>query len=206
MSRERLIELDGLRGMAALWVVIYHFTSGVSTYVGHDAALAFTPTVGNSEGVMAVHLFFIISGFVITLTVARCRTVMDFVAGRIARLFPAYWVAVLLAMGAGALMPIPGHLVTPSQGLVNLTMLQEFVGVADVNPSFWPRPGCRRPACRCPGGSRPFSACPSPRCFSPGSFSSRPGPSGRPYRGSPEYCSAWSVPCLGSAGWERRKA
>ena len=39
----RLVELDSLRGVAALWVVIFHFTFGVGFgWLPHDPARAFS--------------------------------------------------------------------------------------------------------------------------------------------------------------------
>ena len=53
---------------------------------------------------MGVPFFFVISGFVVLMT-AWGRDVPHFVASRVGRLFPAYWVAVVIAgffaMGSG---------------------------------------------------------------------------------------------------------
>lgn len=44
---------------------------------------------------MGVDLFFTISGFVILMTVDRCKTVLDFVYGRFTRLVPTFWICMI---------------------------------------------------------------------------------------------------------------
>jgi peptidoglycan/LPS O-acetylase OafA/YrhL len=57
MERKRFEELDVLRGLAAVMVVVFHFTMG-----RNQADLGF------KLGTTGVYLFFIISGFVILLS------------------------------------------------------------------------------------------------------------------------------------------
>lgn len=94
---ERIEVLDGLRAVACLAVVGYHYFSrwtpplnAIDLYP-YGATLAATPLF--SFGYMGVQLFFLVSGFVITLTLSRCETARDFAIRRIARLFPAMLLA-----------------------------------------------------------------------------------------------------------------
>lgn len=140
MAEPRLKELDGLRGLAALWVVIFHLTFGFSHLWAPGRPLliaAVVPFSVNIRGLQAVDLFFIISGFVICMTVDRSRTVIDFAASRFARLFPAYWAAVAISTAIGLLLPSTRLPVTAGQGLINLSMLQSYIGVPLVDPSYW---------------------------------------------------------------------
>ncbi|NHB83880.1 acyltransferase [Tessaracoccus sp. HDW20] len=85
---------------------------------------------------MGVQLFFIVSGFVILLS-AQGRTVGQFVASRVARLYPAYWVAVL---ATGLLTWVAVDVfkpASPTKILVNLTMMQEALGVGHVDGVYW---------------------------------------------------------------------
>jgi peptidoglycan/LPS O-acetylase OafA/YrhL len=137
---QRFEELDGLRGIAAMWVVVFHLTFGVHHHwLSGDPAFADLVAPGgfNVRGLMGVDLFFVISGFVITLTAERCATIGQFARARFARLFPAYWFAVLLTATVEALDPIPKSSVSFGQVLVNLTMLNAFVRVPSVDPSYW---------------------------------------------------------------------
>lgn len=136
MAGYRFEELDGLRGIAALWVVVFHLTYGATPWQ-HDLPGTLAPFTVNIEGLLAVDLFFVISGFVICMTVERSRTVLDFAASRFARLFPVYWAAVVISTAVGVLLPLPQTPVTVGQGIVNLTMLQAYIGVHSVDHSYW---------------------------------------------------------------------
>lgn len=82
----RLLPLDSLRAIAALAVLLYHYTRGYEEIVGPHSA----PVPGFAFGYLGVELFFVISGFVIAWTLQRSVSLADFAFGRIARLYPAY--------------------------------------------------------------------------------------------------------------------
>ena len=81
----RLQELDALRGLAALVVVLFHYTSRYDVVFGHNSA----PLVSAPWGHFGVNLFFGISGFVIFMTLGRTQTPADFIVSRFSRLYPA---------------------------------------------------------------------------------------------------------------------
>lgn len=123
----RLIELDALRGVAAVLVVLYHLT-----FFDDHAGLS---PIQVPWGHFGVELFFIISGFVILMTLSRVRDLRDFVASRVARLYPAYWCAVLLT----SLVAWGLETTAPSAGEVaaNLTMLQGYALQPDIDGAYW---------------------------------------------------------------------
>ena len=86
-------------------------------------------------GHFGVELFFIISGFVILMTLTRERDIKGFVASRVARLYPAYWCAMLLTTLVAWRLETMG----PSTGevLANLTMLQGYMLLPDIDASYW---------------------------------------------------------------------
>jgi peptidoglycan/LPS O-acetylase OafA/YrhL len=133
----RLAVLDAVRFLAAAGVLLYHYTVRDSQAWGRPVAEVF-----GDVGAWVVYaalgpeLFFVISGFVILMT-AWGRTVANVAASRVARLYPAYWVCVLLT-GALLLWIWPdGKSVTPAQVAINLTMLQSLVGVGNVDGVYW---------------------------------------------------------------------
>jgi peptidoglycan/LPS O-acetylase OafA/YrhL len=80
----------GLRGVAALWVVAYHF---------REALIGSVPRLAESAigvGYLAVDMFFILSGFVITLNYGKMFGELSlgnakiFVLARFARLYPVH--------------------------------------------------------------------------------------------------------------------
>ncbi|KQQ05632.1 MULTISPECIES: acyltransferase family protein [unclassified Rathayibacter] len=129
----RFVELDGLRGLAALGVVVYHLTSSFST----DNPEAPASLIGLPYGMFGVQLFFVISGFVILMTAERAERPSDFAISRLTRLYPAYWIAVVVSIVVGALAHVPGTDLTPLQLLLNFTMVQRLLLVPDVNGAFW---------------------------------------------------------------------
>ena len=139
-AKTRFLELDALRGFAALWVVLFHYTFGVGFFwLDEDfaAAARYTPAIPNLEGLRAVDLFFIISGFVIFMTIQNARALSDFVVSRVSRLFPAFLFAVTLAALLAVLVPMAAQPVTLKQYLVNLTMLEQFLGVPPLDTVYW---------------------------------------------------------------------
>jgi peptidoglycan/LPS O-acetylase OafA/YrhL len=134
-SAPRLRELDSLRGLASVWVMLYHFTSNFDKHLGgHSSA----PAMSFPWGAHGVDLFFMISGFVITMTAERRPQLKEFAFARFARLYPAYWAAVLFCAGLGMATQLLSERTTDWRDvLVNLTMIQQLFGVADVNGAFW---------------------------------------------------------------------
>jgi peptidoglycan/LPS O-acetylase OafA/YrhL len=129
----RLAELDALRGLAAFAVLWFHYTIIVTRFI---------PTMGLPPlhfryGHSGVQLFFMVSGFVIYMTLNRCRIGGDFVVSRLSRLFPAFWACLTITFLVGYFSPLPGQHYQLAQHFVNLTMLQEYVFVANVDPVYW---------------------------------------------------------------------
>jgi len=70
----RIQELDVFRGVAALVVVLYHYTAGVNNiYMTEVVPTTPKPLRWLFDGVQAVNFFFMISGFVIFMTLERLR-------------------------------------------------------------------------------------------------------------------------------------
>jgi len=132
-SRGRLAHLDALRGIAAVSVMLYHYTRRYDELWGHQGELIFS----FDDGGLGVELFFCISGFVIYMTLGRCRDVWEFAGKRCARLYPAYWFAVLLTFTVVSIFGLKTSEVSGLDALINLTMLNSFVRVPFVDPVYW---------------------------------------------------------------------
>src|SRR5262245_16928724 len=137
-TESRLYVLDGLRLIAALMVVSWHLVAGHASQAwGADTSVLFAPIHGISRyGWLGVELFFLISGFVICMS-SWGRSVGGFAISRIARLFPAYWVAVALTAATLALWPVYQQPLSTIDTLANLTMVQELFGVGYLDLSYW---------------------------------------------------------------------
>jgi peptidoglycan/LPS O-acetylase OafA/YrhL len=129
----RMLELDALRGLAALSVVLFHYTTHFERTYGHSAPLWAQVPFGK----YGVQLFFAISGFVILTSLERVERARDFLWGRVARLYPAYWAGVALTFTAVSVLGLAGREFGVRTALINLTMFQEFFRVAHVDGVYW---------------------------------------------------------------------
>jgi peptidoglycan/LPS O-acetylase OafA/YrhL len=95
---KRLDNLQALRGVACLLVVVYH-TAGIETFFG----LRFSPLhPAQWFGYAGVDLFFVLSGFIIASTsradLGAAARLPRYVFRRLWRIFPAYWAALVFAV------------------------------------------------------------------------------------------------------------
>jgi peptidoglycan/LPS O-acetylase OafA/YrhL len=137
-SGERIAELDGLRGLAILLVILCH-------YVGNPdhAPLGFWPhrfLLAFTAGWSGVDLFFVLSGFLIGGILLDARKAPHyfraFYMRRVFRILPIYylWTFLFAATVAAALLSLPGRLgVTSGDFLrvpIQLLFLQNiFIGM-----------------------------------------------------------------------------
>lgn len=136
MDNNRFYEIDLLRLVSAVLVVLFHYT-----FIGSALNLAPLPrtdALGEYGRYMyvGVNFFFIISGFVILLSAEDGRP-RQFIVSRFIRLYPAYWFCVFLTASAAVLFNQSKFQVNWSQFLVNLTMLQSGFGVPPVDGVYW---------------------------------------------------------------------
>ncbi|WP_088184269.1 acyltransferase family protein [Sphingobium sp. Z007] len=132
-ARGRLTELDALRGVGALCVLIFHYSTRFHELFPQASHVPFSFPGGNYR----VLLFFTISGFAIFFTLDHIRTVADFIVNRFARLYPAYLVAMLLTLGIEYLAHATQLLVGPVAIFANFTMLQGFAFMPEVDGAYW---------------------------------------------------------------------
>lgn len=132
----RFHELDAFRGIAALWVVLFHFLYRYGQLLPQPGGP--TPAVPLlTSGTLPVFWFFIISGFVITWTIERSNTVGAFTRSRFSRLYPTYWAALGITFTLGVLNPLPFQHYTVRELLWNTTMVQEYFHVRDIDGAYW---------------------------------------------------------------------
>lgn len=133
VEKKRLPQIDALRGIAALWVVLYHWTVRYDELFGHGESL----WLRLPDGRHGVHLFFMISGFVILMTLDKVKTIRDFAFFRFARLYPTLWVCALLTYSLVEFFGLPGREVSITSALMNITMIPYFLGFKFIDPVYW---------------------------------------------------------------------
>jgi peptidoglycan/LPS O-acetylase OafA/YrhL len=129
--------VGALRGFAALFVCWYHFVYGQQTFLKWSA----------EYGWLGVHIFFVISGFIIPYSLYQYRySIRDyfrFVGKRLARLHPPYLVSIALVIALDyAMMLIPHWKApTPDTSLLNLAShffyLNDFIARPWLNVVYW---------------------------------------------------------------------
>lgn len=131
---DRIGGLDGMRGVAAMAVLLYHYTWKFRSEFGHD----FPAWLDFGRGLYGVQLFFMISGFVIFMTANGCMTWGEFLVKRISRLYPTYWVCLAITFTAITVFFLSDKRSTDlHEGLVNITMLQTMFNVKSVDGAYW---------------------------------------------------------------------
>ena len=104
MMHRRSLALDGIRGFAVLWVVLFHATNSM----GHSSPYVRAVLAVLHQGWFGVEVFFALSGFLITniLLESKALTARDYFAGfywrRVLRIFPIYFLILALL----ALVPL----------------------------------------------------------------------------------------------------
>ncbi|MBK8444799.1 MAG: acyltransferase [Sphingobacteriales bacterium] len=129
--KNRILELDALRGIVALLIVAFHF-------------MMFRPEISADWGMLTVcvDILFMVSGFVISMTVHRSRSWKDFVWNRFSKLYPAYWVSVtfttVLIIYKSVAKAEP-HLVQQIgiRYWANMTMLQYYFNIPSIDDPYW---------------------------------------------------------------------
>lgn len=130
----RLSELDSLRGISALAVMLFHYSTQYEKAYDHTK----TPYLIDFDlGYYGVNLFFMISGFVIYMTLLSSKGLGDFVVKRAIRLYPAYIVGVAFTAILIWQIGLEGKVLTLKQVVINFTMLQEFLGTPAVDGVYW---------------------------------------------------------------------
>ncbi|RBW47182.1 hypothetical protein DS885_04565 [Psychromonas sp. B3M02] len=130
---QRLLELDALRGIAALAVVCFHYFYRYNGIYGHESLIVDWSLVGK----LGVELFFMVSGFVIFWTLNRADKPLDFIVSRFSRLYPAYWCALLITFLIVSFYGLPGREVSLRDALINILMFQEYLKIPHADGVYW---------------------------------------------------------------------
>ena len=139
--RQRLAGLDGVRGLAALFVVVHHVF--VRAFPGYPVDRAPFWAGWFIYGRFAVVVFIVLSGFSLALSPARHGWRLDglsrFAHRRARRILPAYWAALAFSLAvAWLVLPPPGQAAPDAKSvIVNGLLVQNLVAAPTPDRSFW---------------------------------------------------------------------
>lgn len=107
LTRAHYVQLDGLRGLAILLVIVYHFCLTLPAFQTHAVGFPLQLAQG---GWMGVDLFFVLSGFLITNILIETRSTphyfRNFIARRTLRIWPLYYAGLVVLL---FLLPLVVH-------------------------------------------------------------------------------------------------
>jgi peptidoglycan/LPS O-acetylase OafA/YrhL len=140
-ARPWLAGLDGVRGLAALFVVVNHVF--LRAFPGYPVDRAPFWAAWFIVGRFAVVVFIVLSGFSLALSPARHGWRLDdvsrFARRRVRRILPPYYAALAFSLAVAWLgVPPPGQGVPGAKSVVvNGLLVQNLVGAPSPDRSFW---------------------------------------------------------------------
>jgi peptidoglycan/LPS O-acetylase OafA/YrhL len=144
LPNQRFGELDSLRGLAALTVAIHHFLPSMDP--GTAKYIYLTPFRVFTRGHQSVILFFLLSGFVLSLPYLRNKgsSYPAFLAKRICRIYLPYLAALVLAVALNyhfhGMVTVHADTWQSKPTIVNIEQHVLFLGDyswASFNLAFW---------------------------------------------------------------------
>lgn len=142
-QRARVAWLDGVRALAALYVVLHHvWLMSFGGYPGNDGPIYVGWLV---HGHLAVAVFIVVSGFSLALGPARHEMQLpkggaDFIRRRFWRIVPPYWAALALSVVfvvLGLSVTSTGEPIGVRDVVIHALLLQDAVGNVSPNGVLW---------------------------------------------------------------------
>lgn len=133
-----VILLEVARGLAALWVFLFH----VKEYFKGSSEFLY---ILSEYGHFGVPMFFVISGFVITYsaesTLKNAQSPFSFLKKRFLRIYPVFWASIILLLLLPYLIELismfkSGHYIYP-QNLLNKYTLSEWINFIALSKVFF---------------------------------------------------------------------
>ncbi len=145
--RKSLDALTGARFLAALWVLVYHYTVEFR-FATHQESLSYQAGQRSplelliGQGHLAVDFFFILSGFILAYTYIGDEDQVRggpraFWVARIARIYPVYLLG--LVLGLGPYLATESNLQSTINGVIaHIFLVQAWLpGTLDLNQPSW---------------------------------------------------------------------
>lgn len=135
MDGKRNIQIEGLRGIAILFVIIYHvFDRYQQIYLKQEIKFL------NHWGSFGVTVFFMISAY---FAVSPVTNECDLKFGvkkwlrKVLRLWPSYFVSIVIIFITTRIVYLPERTVSFSEFLMNMFLINRFWGIPYVDGAHW---------------------------------------------------------------------
>lgn len=137
-QKKQYIGLNAIRGMAAILIMLYHYTiryneNPLTSMYSINWFITF------DWGCAAVSTFFILSGFLGSkhlLQTGNFRTVLSFYLNRIVRLYPSFWICLIIT-AIVSLCFFPNYDLTLKDVVINTTMFPNYLGAKYIDGAYW---------------------------------------------------------------------
>ena len=132
----RIYILDILRFFAAFWIVLYHYT--FFGYLCNKMTVLNLQELGYffKYGFLGVELFFMISGFVILMSLEN-KNIVSFVKSRFLRLYPTFFISMSLTSLVVFYFGGMRYTVTLTEYIINLSMISDIFHVKYIDGVYW---------------------------------------------------------------------
>jgi peptidoglycan/LPS O-acetylase OafA/YrhL len=131
--KPRLDNIDLLRAIAIIAVILYHYTTRFPADFYQASAMTFTFPWGRH----GVDLFFAVSGLCIFLTLDSSSSLENFWARRIARIQPAYMAAIVITTVILMVAELPGRGATWPIALSNMLWFNVIPQWPQIDGAYW---------------------------------------------------------------------
>lgn len=129
----RILELDAIRAISCLNLLLFHFTYVYQNKYGFASDLGFTFPYGK----YGVQLFFMLSGLVNALTLINKRKPTDFIVARFIRILPSYWLVIALNLILFSTFAFYHETVEVTSTVANLSTMPKLFGYENMEPVTW---------------------------------------------------------------------
>jgi len=130
----RIFELDALRAIAAINLMLFHFTWVYSEKYGFHSDLLFKYPYGK----YGTQLFFMLSGLVNAMTLLRKQSTSYYIQSRFIRILPPFLLVLGLNLLLVQLMPLRDHIQLSAATIAaNATLLPNLLGYECIEPVIW---------------------------------------------------------------------
>jgi peptidoglycan/LPS O-acetylase OafA/YrhL len=136
VNTKRIYQIDLFRFIAAMGIMLVHYL-----YRGYRADNLTNLSFAEFGDWMKyffvfIDLFFIISGFVIALSI-KGKSLSDYLRSRVLRIFSVYWICVLITYLTIVFFGAPRFEATFIQFLANLTLMHDLVNIESIDGVYW---------------------------------------------------------------------
>lgn len=131
--KSKNIHIQGLRGIAIILVVVYHFFCRYQQlYIDNVNP----PFIISTFGVLGVSLFLLISGYYIKIS-SQNVSVLNLLKKRFSRIWPPYFVAITVIYIITKFFVLPNRTVSFFDYILNIPFFNGFLGLPYVDGAHW---------------------------------------------------------------------